>query len=98
MNDACKGFSHDDHMKISGRKNGREFCLWLIWQALNIPKPVSPGKLFHFAQSGAAADKTKRDVVAGPQFIRGLEHRIQRMTWTVVTRVHHCELFREVGP
>src|ERR1035438_1800159 len=97
MDNANEGLSHHDDMKVCAGQGGCELIQRLVGEANDIAQALLLCKHAHLVELTAATDEAKDDCVMSGELFGGLEQGVQRMTGTVIARVHHHALLRLAG-
>src|SRR5882672_5558206 len=96
VNNSWKLIAPDNDVQVRGRQRHRHVAQWLIRKTKYVSQFVLFGIHLHLFVLAAAARKTKSDVCLVLQLAGRAEQSIQRMTGTMVSRVHHHKLLRQI--
>ena len=89
VNYAHKRIAHHHNVQVRCRKRSGKPVQRLIRQDLYIVEFVTRSEVVHLLLLAATSNKTKHNVFMLLQLKCGFEQRVERMTRTVIARIHH---------
>jgi hypothetical protein len=89
MHDPSEHIAESDDVKICSGKRSPEARQRLVRQLNNIRELMGFGECSHFLYTASASHENECNVLLRPKFTSGVQERLQRVTRTVVSRIHH---------